>query len=213
MTHHKPLGNRDLQTSVRALNAMGLTYHEISELQGISRDTIATWGKGTSDSYGAAPVWKIGTAARTVRDYVNTLIRIGHDHAPHGVGLVTVRRHDDTPEWALRIAMAIGQGWLCREAVTPPVDVASSSDGYGLIATPAIETIPAGTRPASAQAYIPNRGKYPCGTRIKKGRKGFKVLAGHIIVSVPNVLLWARYRGAFPDGVQSYPWRPAEEDE
>ena len=147
-----------LQTCVRALSAMGLTYADISEIEGVSRDTINTWGKGTSRAHGAAPIAKIGRTARVVHRMTVTLADIGRRYARGGAARVTVRRVCTTPAWALRLTLAAGQGWIVREALMPPAD----GEYYqGLHPTPTIETRPAGTYPGSLIAYQPKRGVWP----------------------------------------------------
>ena len=77
-----------LQAAVRALSAMGLTYADISEIENISRDTVCTWGKGSSRSHRAAPVTKVGRTARVVHRLTVTLADIGRAHARGGAARV-----------------------------------------------------------------------------------------------------------------------------
>lgn len=193
-----------LQTCVRALNAMGLTYADISEIEGVSRDTINTWGKGTSRARGAAPITKLGRTARVVHRVTVTLADIGRRHARGGAARVTVRRVSTTPAWALRLTLAAAQGWLVRETLMPP------SDGecyQGLPLTPTIETRPAGTYPGASIAYRKSRGVWPVGADFKLSPQ-LRLPSGyrHIVVDVPNLLLWARFSEGLPPG--DYPWRP-----
>lgn len=193
-----------LQTCVRALNAMGLTYADISEIEGVSRDTINTWGKGTSRARGAAPVVKLGRTARVVHRVTVTLADIGRRYARGGAARVTVRRVATTPDWALRLTLAAAQGWLVREALTPPAD----GECYqGLPPTPTIETRPAGTYPGSLLAYQPKRGIWPVGADFKMSSQlRFPARYRHIVVDVPNLLLWAKFSNNLPP--TDYPWRP-----
>ncbi len=193
-----------LQTCVRALSAMGLTYADISEIEGVSRDTINTWGKGTSRAHGAAPIAKIGRTARVVHRMAVTLADIGRRYARGGAARVTVRRVCTTPAWALRLTLAAAQGWIVREALRPPAD----GEYYqGLHPTPTIETRPAGTYPGSLIAYQPKRGVWPVGADFKMSPQ-LRLPAGyrHIVVDVPNLLLWAKFSNNLPPG--DYPWRP-----
>lgn len=193
-----------LQTCVRALSAMGLTYADISEIEGVSRDTINTWGKGTSRAHGAAPIAKIGRTARVVHRMTVTLADIGRRYARGGAARVTVRRVCTTPAWALRLTLAAAQGWIVREALMPPAD----GEYYqGLHPTPTIETRPAGTYPGSLIAYQPKRGVWPVGADFKMSPQ-LRLPAGyrHIVVDVPNLLLWSRFSNNLPPG--DYPWRP-----
>ena len=193
-----------LQTCVRALSAMGLTYADISEIEGVSRDTINTWGKGTSRAHGAAPIAKIGRTARVVHRMTVTLADIGRRYARGGAARVTVRRVCTTPAWALRLTLAAAQGWIVREALMPPAD----GEYYqGLHPTPTIETRPAGTYPGSLIAYQPKRGVWPVGADFKISPQ-LRLPAGyrHIVVDVPNLLLWARFSNNLPPS--DYPWRP-----
>ena len=193
-----------LQTCVRALSAMGLTYADISEIEGVSRDTINTWGKGTSRAHGAAPIAKIGRTARVVHRMTVTLADIGRRYARGGAARVTVRRVCTTPAWALRLTLAAGQGWIVREALMPPAD----GEYYqGLHPTPTIETRAAGTYPGSLIAYQPKRSVWPVGADFKMSPQ-LRLPAGyrHIVVDVPNLLLWARFSNNLPPG--DYPWRP-----
>lgn len=193
-----------LQAAVRALSAMGLTYADISEIEHISRDTVCTWGKGTSRSHGAAPVTKVGRTARVVRRLTVTLADIGRSHARGGAARVTVRRVCTTPDWALRLALAAAQGWLVREAVTAPSDGECYS---GLPPTPTIETRPAGTYPGSSIAYKKARGVWPVGADFRMSPQlRFPSGYRHVVVDVPNLLLWARFSEGLPPG--DYPWRP-----
>ena len=197
---------RDLQAAVKALSAMGLTYREIAQIEDCSPATIATWGKGRSDSYGAHPVWRIGNVARLIRSYMRTVIRLGRDHAPHGVGMVTVRRHPDTPDWALRLALPVAQTWLAREAVLPPLEAWQRK---GLIPhpVPVIETVQPGSIPGCAEVYVKTRGNYPLGALAARAGNGSQIPGKNLIVSIPSVLLWARYRDSLPSDA-AYPWRP-----
>lgn len=193
-----------LQTCVRALSAMGLTYADISEIEGVSRDTINTWGKGTSRAHGAAPIAKIGRAARVVHRMTVTLADIGRRYARGGAARVTVRRVSTTPAWALRLTLAAAQGWIVPEALRPPAD----GEYYqGLHPTPTIETRAAGTYPGSLIAYQPKRGVWPVGADFKMSPQ-LRLPSGyrHIVVDVPNLLLWARFSNNLPPG--DYPWRP-----
>ena len=193
-----------LQASTRALSAMGLTYADISDIEGISRDTVCTWGKGSSRAHGAPPIAKLGRTARVVHRLTVTLADIGRRYARGGAARVTVRRVARTPDWALRLTLATAQGWLVREAVMPP------SDGecyQGLPPTPTIETRPGGTSPDSSIAYKGSRGGWPVGADFKMYPQ-LRLPAGyrHIVVDVPNLLLWARFSEGLPSG--DYPWRP-----
>lgn len=193
-----------LQASTRALSAMGLTYADISEIEGISRDTVCTWGKGSSRAHGAPPIAKLGRTARVVHRLTNTLADIGRSYARGGAARVTVRRVCHTPDWALRLTLAAAQGWLVREAVMPPAD----GECYqGLPCTPTIETRPSGTYPGSLIAYQPKRGVWPVGADFKMAPQ-LRFPAGyrHIVVDVPNLLLWAKFSNGLPPG--EYPWRP-----
>lgn len=193
-----------LQTCVRALSAMGLTYADISEIEGVSRDTINTWGKGTSRAHGAAPIAKIGRTSRVVHRMTVTLADIGRRYARGGAARVTVRRVCTTPAWALRLTLAAAQGWIVREALRPPAD----GEYYqGLHPTPTIETRPAGTYPGSLIAYQPKRGVWPVGADFKMSPQ-LRLPAGyrHIVVDVPNLLLWAKFSNNLPP--TDYPWRP-----
>ena len=193
-----------LQTCVRALSAMGLTYADISEIEGVSRDTINTWGKGTSRAHGAAPIAKIGRTARVVHRMTVPLADIGRRYARGGAARVTVRRVCTTPAWALRLTLAAGQGWIVREALRPPAD----GEYYqGLHPTPTIETRPAGTYPGSLIAYQPKRGVWPVGADFRMSPQ-LRLPSGyrHIVVDVPNLLLWARFSNNLPPS--DYPWRP-----
>lgn len=193
-----------LQTCVRALSAMGLTYADISEIEGVSRDTINTWGKGTSRAHGAAPITKVGRTARVVHRMTVTLADIGRRYARGGAARVTVRRVCTTPAWALRLTLAAAQGWIVREALMPPAD----GEYYqGLQPTPTIETRPAGTYPGSLIAYKPKRGVWPVGADFKMSPQ-LRLPSGyrHIVVDVPNLLLWARFSNNLPPS--DYPWRP-----
>ena len=193
-----------LQTCVRALSAMGLTYADISEIEGVSRDTINTWGKGTSRAHGAAPIAKIGRTARVVHRVTVTLADIGRRYARGGAARVTVRRVCTTPAWALRLTLAAAQGWIVREALMPPAD----GEYYqGLHPTPTIETRPAGTYPGSLIAYQPKRGVWPVGADFKMSPQlRLPARYRHIVVDVPNLLLWARFSNNLPPS--DYPWRP-----
>lgn len=193
-----------LQAAVRALSAMGLTYADISEIENISRDTVCTWGKGTSRSHGATPVTKVGRTARVVHRLTVTLADIGRSHARGGAARVTVRRVCTTPDWALRLALAAAQGWLVREALMPPSDGECYS---GLPPTPTIETRPAGTYPGSSIVYKKARGVWPVGADFKMSPQlRFPSGYRHVVVDVPNLLLWARFSEGLPPG--DYPWRP-----
>lgn len=194
-----------LQTCVRALSAMGLTYAEISEIEGVSRDTVNTWGKGTSRAHGAFPVTKIGRTSRVIAHYMRTLDHIRRYRIPPlGAARVTVRRVCDTPGWALRLALASAQGWLIREAICPPGDGESYS---GLPCTPTIETRPAGTVPGGSLAYKRGRGSWPVGASFKIGISGFPPTARHVVIDVPNLIFWAMY-GLPTLAIGDYPWRP-----
>ena len=181
-----------LQTCVRALSAMGLTYADISEIEGVSRDTINTWGKGTSRAHGALPVTKLGRTARVIHRLTVTLADIGRRHARGGAARVTVRRGARTPDWALRLTLASAQSWLVREALMP---------------TPTIEARPGGTSPDSSIAYKKSRGVWPVGADFKLSPQ-LRRPAGyrHVVVDVPNLLLWAKFGEGLPPG--DYPWRP-----
>nr|DAP48122.1 MAG TPA: helix-turn-helix, Psq domain [Caudoviricetes sp.] len=193
-----------LQASVRALSAMGLTYADISEIEGISRDTVNTWGKGTSRAHGALPVTKVGRTARVIHRLVVTLADIGRSHARGGAARVTVRRGARTPDWALRLTLAAAQGWLVREALMPPAD----GESYQCLPpAPTIEARPGATYPDSSIAYKRSRGVWPVGADFKmppqlRFPSGYR----HVVVDVPNLLLWSRFSEGLPPG--DYPWRP-----
>lgn len=193
-----------LQASTRALSAMGLTYADISEIEGVSRDTVNTWGKGTSRAHGALPVTKVGRTARVIHRLVVTLADIGRRHVRGGAARVTVRRGARTPDWALRLTLAAAQGWLVREALMPPAD----GECYqGLPPTPTIEARPGGTYPDSSIAYKRSRGVWPVGADFKMAPQlRFPSGYRHIVVDVPNLLLWAKFSNGLPPG--DYPWRP-----
>lgn len=194
-----------LQASVRALSVMGLTYEEISELERVSRDTIATWGKGTSRAHGALPVTKIGATARIVNRLVCTLADIRSARMPGWAARVTIRRTASTPDWAVRLTTGIAQGWLVREAIYPPAD----GESYlGLPPTPTLETRPGGVTPETAVAYRATRGSYPVGAAFKMAESlHLPPSYRHVVIDVPNLLLWAKFR---PNdvGLGEYPWRP-----
>lgn len=193
-----------LQASTRALSAMGLTYADISEIEGISRDTVNTWGKGTSRAHGALPVTKLGRTARVIHRLTVTLADIGRRHVRGGAARVTVRRGARTPDWALRLTLATAQGWLVREALMPPADGESYQ---GLPPTPMIETRPGGTFPDSSIAYKGSRGVWPVGADFKMAPQlRFPSSYRHVVVDVPNLLLWAKFSNGLPAG--DYPWRP-----
>ena len=193
-----------LQASTRALSAMGLTYADISEIEGVSRDTVNTWGKGTSRAHGALPVTKVGRTARVIHRLVVTLADIGRRHVRGGAARVTVRRGARTPDWALRLTLAAAQGWLVREALMPPAD----GECYqGLLPVPTIEARPGGTYPDSSIAYKRSRGVWPVGADFKMAPQlRFPSGYRHIVVDVPNLLLWAKFSNGLPPG--DYPWRP-----